>query len=451
MVDLLRSLIGTSLPDWLIVLIAHVITITVIMLAAAFTMMIQVWFERRTIARMQDRIGPNRTGPFGLLQSIADGVKMFTKEDVVPLTADKWVHLFAPVVAVAPVMLMFAVVPWARGVVPSEFGSSVLFVVAVSSISAIGLMMAGWASNNKFALLGALRAVAQLISYEIPAVLALLSVVLMTGTMSLAVLPELQSGVPLLGASILCSDANCSPLLWSDTPSIIRAIPSQSFDLGLGWFVFTPIGLLGFVIFFICVLAEGERTPFDIPEADSEIVAGHTTEYSGMKFALFYLGQFVLNFVLSMITAIVFLGGWQGPGVAALANAGENWSGWAAGLLSLVYMLLKTWALFFVMVWVRGALPRLRIDQLMDFAWKLLLPLTLVNLLSAALWVGLTQWGEPEGFGFIEGMGAIQRQLIALVVTAIINGAAFFWLLQVNRETIDEPELQSPSYERVVH
>lgn len=422
MSDLLRQIIGSGLPEWLISVIASLLTITIILLASVGTMMVMVWFERRVIARMQDRVGPNRVGPQGLLQSVADGVKMFTKEDVVPAAADRWVHLLAPIVVVAPVMLMFSVVPWGQGLVPTPFGSGALFVLAISSISGIGLMMAGWSSSNKFALLGAMRAVAQLISYEIPAVLAMLSAVLVAGTMELGQLAALQAGLPLVGAS-------------------------AQIDAGLGWFVFTPVGLVGFLIFFTCVLAEGERTPFDIPEADSEIVAGHTTEYSGMKFALFYIGQYVLNFALSMITVVVFLGGWQGPFLAALNAANQPI---AAGLLSLFYLLTKTWALFFVMIWLRGVLPRLRVDQLMDFAWKLLLPMALVNLLSAALWVSLTQWDSQQGFAITATLAPVARQLLAVAVTAAINGAALYWLLSIHRAAEEtEGELVAPTPRQV--
>jgi NADH-quinone oxidoreductase subunit H len=406
MTDILRSILGGQLPDWLIVVIGSLLGITVILLVAVGNMMLMVWFERRVVARMQDRLGPNRVGPAGLLQSIADGVKMFTKEDIVPLAADRWVHLLAPIITVAPVMLMLAVVPWGRGMVPIEMETAALFVVAVSSISAIGLMMAGWSSSNTFALLGAMRAVAQLISYEIPAVISVVAAVLVYGTMQFSRMPELQGGLPFVGAT-------------------------AGIDLGLGWLVFTPVGLIGFGVFFICSLAEGERTPFDIPEAESEIVAGPMTEYSGMKFALFYIGQYVLNFVLAMIGAIIFLGGWQGPGVAQLTGD----VAWAGNLLSLVYLLLKVWGLFFVMVWLRGALPRLRIDQLLDLAWKLLLPLALINLLSAALWLPLTQWDSTNGFGFLESWSPIARQLLAFAITAAIGGAGLWWLLQANQES----------------
>jgi NADH-quinone oxidoreductase subunit H len=414
MVDLIKSLfgwLGIVGLDWLAALIAYIIVTTIILIVAPLTMMMQVWFERRMVARMQDRLGPNRVGPAGLLQSIADGVKMFTKEDIVPRAADKWVHLLAPIIAVAPVMFMLAVIPWGRGVVPADVNISVLFVLAISSVSAVGLMMAGWGSNNKFALLGAMRAVAQMVSYEIPAVLGLLGIVLLTGTMALAKYPELQSGIPIMGDTL--ADFG---------------VP----DLGLGWFIFTPVGLVGFLLFFISALSEGERTPFDIPEADSEIVAGYMTEYSGMKFAIFYLGQFVLNYALSMVAAIAFLGGWQGPGVGLLVATGDGFLIFLGGVLSVLYLLIKSWFLFFVMVWLRGAFPRLRVDQLMSFAWKFLLPLALVNILSVALWVSILNWGAPQGLPFLEGIDRWVRQLIALAVTGAINGLTYYWLLLLN-------------------
>jgi NADH-quinone oxidoreductase subunit H len=420
MIDFVRFLLGGLLPDWLIILIAFVIIATILLIVAPLTMMIQVWFERRIVARMQDRLGPNRVGPAGLLQSIADGVKMFTKEDITPRAADRWVHLLAPIIAVAPVMFMLAVIPWGRGVTPSEINVSVLFVLAISSVSAVGLMMAGWGSNNKFALLGAMRAVAQMVSYEIPAVFGLLGIVLLTGTMSLAKLPELQGGIPFIGNTL------------KD-----YGVP----DLGLGWFVFTPVGFIGFLLFFISALSEGERTPFDIPEADSEIVAGYMTEYSGMKFAVFYLGQFVLNYALSMITAIVFLGGWQGFPVPQLVAMGGFWE-FLGGALSVFYLLVKSWSLFFVMIWLRGAFPRLRVDQLMGFAWKFLLPLSLINILSAALWVSITQWGAAQGLPFLEGLAPVARQGIAFLITLVINGASFYWLLLVNRRPKDETTVE---------
>jgi len=424
MLDLLQSIFG---PSWIVSVITFIINTTLILIVAPVTFMMMTWFERRIVARMQDRLGPNRVGPAGLLQAVADGVKMFTKENITPRAADKYVHLIAPVIATAPVIFLFAVIPWGYGLSPVNINVSVLFVVAISSISAVGLMMGGWGSNNKFALLGAMRAVAQMVSYEIPAVIALLSMVLFTGTMNLNAYTDLQGGIPILGNTL---------------NSIIP-------DLGMGWFIFTPVGLVGFAVFFICILSEGERTPFDIPEADSEIVAGYMTEYSGMKFAVFYMGQFLFNYALSMVAAIIFLGGWNFLGIPQAINVPV-----VGGLLSAIVLGIKAWFLFFVMVWLRGAFPRLRMDQLMGFAWKFLLPLVLINILSAALWLTVMKWGTdpkwtitiaPLGLnllGWLETAPIWLRQLIGWVLTAVINGGAFLWILRLNRRPSDETPVE---------
>ncbi len=420
--DLLQNAFG---PSWIISVITFLINTTLILIVAPVTFMMMTWFERRIVARMQDRLGPNRVGPAGLLQAVADGVKMFTKEDITPRAADRWVHLVAPIVATAPVIFLFAVIPWGYGLSPVDINVSVLFVIAISSISAVGLMMGGWGSNNKFALLGAMRAVAQMVSYEIPAVIALLAMVLFTSTMNLNNYSDLQGGLPLFGKTL--SEFG---------------VP----DLGLGWYVFTPVGLLGFIIFFICVLSEGERTPFDIPEADSEIVAGYMTEYSGMKFAVFYMGQFLFNYALSVVASIIFLGGWNFPGIPQLISLAPP----LGGLISAFVLGAKAWFLFFVMIWLRGAFPRLRVDQLMGFAWKFLLPLALINIASAALWVTIMLWGSdpkwtvtvaPFGLnllGWLDVAPVWLRQLLGWLVTLAINAGAFFWMLQINRRQGDE-------------
>jgi NADH:ubiquinone oxidoreductase subunit H len=425
MYDIVNGLINTTFgwgwPSWAISLISHLLVATVLFLVAPLQMLFLTYYERRAIARMQDRVGPNRVGPEGLWQPVADGVKMFTKEDIVPDAADRWVHFIAPCVVVAPTMFMFAVVPWGPGMVPLDMNVGLLFFFAVSSISAVGLMAAGWASNNKFALLGAMRAVAQMVSYEIPAVLSLLAIVMITGTLSIVRLIEYQAGLFMSSADMLAAGATSWP------------------DWGLGWFVFTPVGFLAFFCFFIAALAEGERTPFDIPEADSEIVAGYMTEYSGMKFGLFYLAQYVLNFLLCAITAVIFFGGWQGPGVTWLflqgvsaANPEGSWVfNLLAGVLGVFYFLAKTYFFFFVMIWVRGAYPRLRVDQLMDFGWKFLIPLTLVNIFSAAIWVGLTRWGAAEGLAFVEGWAPLTRWAVAFVATLALNAAAYVLMARV--------------------
>lgn len=420
---LLNEVLGLGAPDWVVLWFRHTAVATILLVVVPLQMLLFTYLERRIIARMQDRLGPNRVGPFGLFQPIADAVKMFTKEDIIPKATDKWVHLLAPVVTAIPVFIMAAVVPWGPDLIPIDLAGGLLFFFAVSSVDAVGLLMAGWGSNNKFSLLGAMRAAAQMVSYEIPAVLSLLAVVLMANTMSVSQIVSLQGGLFV-------------------SQNDVAAIP----DVGLGWFLFTPVGFLAFICFFISALAEGERTPFDIPEADSEIVAGYMTEYSGMKFGLFYLAQYVLNFLLCAITVIMFWGGWHGPGVSwlysmALTEANPNGSivfNVLANGLGVLYFLGKTYFFFFVMVWLRGALPRLRIDQLMGFGWKFLIPLTLVNLFSAALWVAFTNWGAAQGFGFMEGMNEWLRWAIAFGVTLVINVAAYFVMVRINRASFED-------------
>ena len=430
---LLNRTFGLGWPGWSVALIGHLLVATLLFLLAPFQMLFFTYYERRAIARMQDRVGPNRVGPEGIWQPLADGVKLFTKEDIVPDVADKWVHLIAPCVVVAPTMFMFAVLPWGPGMVPVNLSVGLLFFFAIASVTTVGLMMAGWASNNKFALLGAMRAVAQMVSYEIPAVLSLLAIVMLTGTLSVVELIAYQGGLFIASA---------------DMPGLP--------DLGLGWIVFTPVGLLAFLVFFVAALAEGERTPFDIPEADSEIVAGYMTEYSGMKFGLFYLAQYLLNFLLCAMAAVVFFGGWQGPGVGwlyaqAISPANPDGSGVfnvLAGVLGVFYMLAKTYGLFFVMIWVRGSFPRLRVDQLMDFGWKFLIPLTLVNVLSAALWVALTRWGPEQGITFTAGWSPLLRWGAAFVATGAVNIGAYLALgrvyatAQAGRGRVDVDELE---------
>ncbi len=416
MTDIISNLLPWA-PEWLVALLRHIGVATLLFIIAPFQMLFFTYFERRAVAKMQDRIGPNRVGPAGIFQPIADGVKMFTKEDIAPSSADRWVHFLAPIVVVAPTMFMFAVLPWGPGMVPVDLDTGLLFFFAISSVSAVGLLMAGWGSNNKFSLLGAMRAAAQMVSYEIPAVLSLITIVMISGTLSIVSIVEAQAGL-----FVRIGDGLNVP------------------DLGLGWFVFTPVGFVAFACFFIAALAEGERTPFDIPEADSEIVAGYMTEYSGMKFGLFYLAQYILNFLLCAIAATVFFGGYLGPGVNQLYALGitpTNPDGNGlfnvlAGVLGVLYLLVKTYCFFFVMIWLRGAFPRIRIDQLMDFGWKFLIPLTLVNVLSAAIWVALTQWGIAEGMAFIEGVNSWLRWGIAFVLTLALNVAAYLVLLQLH-------------------
>ena len=303
-----------------------------------------IWLERRGVGRFQLRPGPNRAGPFGLLQPVADGIKVLLKEDIVPERGDHLLHALAPVVAFAPALIVFAVVPFWRGdgagLVP-DLNVGLVYLVAVSSISIVGVFTAGWASNSKYSLMGAMRTMAQMVSYEVPLVLALVGVALAAGSLSLVKIVEAQ---------------------------------------GLPFILVQP---LGFLVYFLAALAEANRGPFDLMEADSEIVAGFHTEYSGMKFAMFYLGEYAHVLGASAIGATLFLGGWKGP-----------------LLPPFLWFLIKVFAIFVVIFWIRGTLPRLRVDQFMAFAWKFLLPLALVNIFLvavemsteslSALWVMMT-------------------------------------------------------------
>jgi len=319
----------TLQPDWPGGFWVHFIVFALIIIIFVFGMaMVFIYIERRGSGRFQARLGPNRTGPFGVFQPVADAVKALTKETITPARSDKWVYWLAPLVAFAPTMMIFAVVPMQSGAVLADLNIGILYVVAISSVSIVGVVMAGWGSNNKYSLIGAMRAVAQVVSYEIPMGLAIISVVLMAGSLSLSDIVNAQ-GIP---------------------------------------FIF--LQPLGFLIFYLAASAEINRTPFDLLEAESEIVAGYNIEYSGMKFALFYLVEYCEALAVSAIITTLFLGGWRGP-----------------GLLPIIWFLGKLVVVFFLIVWVRSTLPRLRIDQVMGFAWKFLLPAAMISMLITAVQV----------------------------------------------------------------
>ena len=317
-------------------LISIAIRAGIILALAPVGMMYLTWLERKVIARIQDRVGPNRVGPYGLLQPLADGIKMLTKEDIVPIGADRLCHFLAPVLIVVPALLLFTLLPFEPGWVAAPLTTGLLFFVAVGSVTTLAIFMAGWGSRNKFSLLGAARTAAQLMAYEVPLVLSLAVVPMVSGSLNLTEIVQAQQ---------------------------------------TGWYAATPWGFTAFLLILTAGLAEVNRTPFDLPEAESEIVAGFHTEYSGMKFALFYMAEFLSMLALSLLASILFLGGWLGP-IAPCA-------GW---------LLIKAFSLVFVMIWIRGTWPRFRIDQLMGLAWKVLLPLSLVNVLGAAAWILLPGW-----------------------------------------------------------
>jgi len=317
----------------------HFGVFTVILLVFVLVMMIIfVYLERRVIGRFQSRLGPNRTGPFGLLQGIADAIKVLIKETITPAKVDKWVYWLAPVIAFVPALLVFAVIPFQDGALLADLNIGILYVVAISSVSVIGVLMAGWGSNNKYSLLGAMRSIAMVVSYEIPLGLAIVSVVLVAGSLSMN-----------------------------------EIVTSQN----IPFILFQP---LGFVIFFLAASAEINRAPFDLLEAESELVAGFHVEYSGAKFVMFYMMEYFETLAISAIITTLFLSGWRGP-----------------VLPPILWFLIKVFVVFFVFMWVRSTVPRLRIDQIMGFAWKCLLPLALINLFITGLQVVV--W--PEGLPWV--------------------------------------------------
>ena len=296
--------------------------------------------ERKGVARIQNRLGPNRVGPFGFFQPVADGIKSLTKEDIVPTSADAVVHFLAPIILVVTVFMGFAVMPMGRNMVLVDMDAGLLFYFAMGASTELSVFMAGWGSRNKYSLLGAMRAVAQMISYEVALLLSSVVIVMMVGSLSLVKIVDAQNhysyGVP-------------------------------------HWFIFTPWGLAAFVMYAIAGTAETNRSPFDLPEGESELVAGYHTEYSGFKFALFFLGEYVAMFSISGLGTTLFLGGWTAP--LAVLQFVPSW----------IWFFGKLFMSMFVFIWLRGTLPRLRQDQLMNFAWKFVLPMCLLNLFVAAL------------------------------------------------------------------
>jgi NADH-quinone oxidoreductase subunit H len=310
--------------------------IMIVLLALPVVVGISTWAERKVLGRLQIRYGPNRAGPFGVLQWAADAVKLITKEYVVPAAADRWLFMAAPLFTFVPAATIYTLIPFGRGLVITDVNAGLLMLVAIGSLSIYGIIFGGWSSNSKYSLLGALRSASQMIAYELSLGLALVGVVLMAGTLSLVEIVEAQRRVP-----------------------------------------FVLLQPLGFLIFLIAGIAETNRIPFDLPEAEGELGAGYHTEYSAMGFGIFQLGEYASVWTISALAATLFLGGWQGPGAQEVAG------------LSLLYFFLKSILFILLFYWLRGTLPRLRYDQLMAFGWKVLLPASLLNLLWVAAVVAL--------------------------------------------------------------
>ncbi|MEW5946955.1 MAG: NADH-quinone oxidoreductase subunit NuoH [bacterium] len=337
-----KTALSAGVPAPAFNLLRMTIVLTLVFAFVLLTTIILIYVERKTWAYMQVRLGPMRVGPKGALQTVADGIKLFLKEDVIPALADKPLFRAAPVIVLVPALMAYVVIPFGDGLIAKDLNIGILYILSISSVGVLGIITSGWSSNNKYSLLGGMRAAAQIVSYEVPVLLSILGVVMLTGSLSMNAIVESQKA-GLLG----------------------------------GWYFFRPPfnQTLAGMIYLTAALAELNRTPFDLPEAESELVAGYNTEYSGMRFAFFFLAEWMNMFLLACIAATLFFGGWLAP--FGLEFAGR--------LGSLFWFLLKVWALMFVVIWIRATFPRFRVDQLMEFSWKFLIPLTLANVIVTAV------------------------------------------------------------------
>ena len=329
--------------------------------------LVAVYAERKVAAFIQDRLGPTETGKFGLLQTVADAIKLIQKELIVPSAADKLLFMMAPAIIFLAVYMGFAAMPWGPGLAPTQLNLGLYYIFAIVAIETLGILMAGWGSNNKYSILGAMRSVAQIISYEIPAGFALISVVMIAQTLNLQEIATQQG--------IMSHDVIKCLGFWDVTNTggifawnILRA----------------PHLIIAFVVYFIASLAESNRAPFDIPEAESELVAGFHTEFTGMRFALVFFSEYSMMFLVSMISAVLFLGAWNTP----LPNIGSvHLATWTTGIAwGIFWVVLKTLSLVGIQMWIRWTLPRLRVDQLMNLCWKVLTPLAFASMLISGIW-----------------------------------------------------------------
>jgi NADH-quinone oxidoreductase subunit H len=335
--------------DVLVAILRAILFVVVAYAVVFVAALVNIYFERRAIAFVGDRLGPNRTGPQGVLQSVADAFKMMGKEDFRPLLADPVLFTLAPVTVMIGAVAIQLVIPYTGGAMATNLNIGLIFLVAITSFTTLSILMGGWASRNKYSLVGALRAAAQMISYEIPMLLGLLVVAMIVGSLRIDVIVAFQAHYEWIG-------------------------------------FYAPFT---FLLFYIASIAELNRGPFDLPESESELVAGYATEYSGMRFGMFYLNEYAGLTIMSMVAVTLFFGGWMGPFADAVDFWGIQWVG-------IFWFLAKTYVLVFMLVWIRFSIPRLQVDQLMAFAWKVLIPLGLVNILVTAaiiLWVPSWKWG----------------------------------------------------------
>jgi NADH-quinone oxidoreductase subunit H len=367
LVEMILQYLGA--PEWLVSIAGFAVAAGTVVgvFAGAFALLSLI--ERKTLARIQNRIGPNRAGWFGILQPVADGIKMLTKEDIVPAKAEKLLHLLAPILIVVPAILALGVIPYGREWIPVPMELGLLFFFSVGAMTELSIFMAGWASGSKFPMLGAMRAISQMVSYELPLMISALGVIMVSGSLSLPEIVDKQGGF------------------------MLGFIPA--------WNLFTPWGLMAGLIFYIASIAEANRCPFDLPEGESEIVAGHMTEYSGFKYALFFMGEYLGLFAISGLGITLFLGGWQAP----LPGLGfvPSWI-WFFAKLAVVIMSY---------LWIRGTFPRVRIDQLMRFAWLCMIPMALLTIPAAAIW-------HFTGRGFWSWVYTVPLLLVPWVIVTVI-------------------------------
>jgi NADH-quinone oxidoreductase subunit H len=430
--DLLGKLTGALgwNIDWsqfgpLLLVLWGVIVFTLIAIVAQAAVIFMVLMERKVLAWLTQRKGPNRVGPWGLLQTLADGVKLLFKEDIIPAGASPILFTLGPAIFFLPTFVFFGLIPFTDQLLAVALPAGALFIFAISSLSVVGLVLSGWASNNKYSLLGGMRSAAQAISYEIPLVMAVLGVVLFTGTMNIAEIVKAQQGG-----------------FWN-----------------WYWLVLTPISLL---IFFISSLAEVNRVPFDLPEAESELVSGYNTEYTGMKFALFFLAEYAALFAMSALTVAFFFGGYYSPfgyyllDVAQFVGQAMNgqvaWSalftGWSpsapTGIMTLAYQaemlfwfMMKTYLFIFLAMWVRATLPRLKPDQLMGFSWKFLIPLSLLNIFIIAIQKYLfIQSAQGQLLPILNG-STVTSWGISIVIAVVVFGAFFTLMSRLLTEKLE--------------
>lgn len=390
--------------DVLLTIVHFIVTFLFGLLFLMTAATILVYLERKVQAYMQDRYGPLHYGPAGLFQSPFDVVKLLLKEDVKSLKkTDSAVFLLAPVIFFAPVITAFVVLPFSPYLTAAALGTGIIYYVALSSIDVIGVFMAGWGSNNKYALIGGLRSAAQMISYELPLVLSIVGVIMLSSVLA----PGCGGANPNLAA---CGIGSIS---------FTQIIASQM-QPGAPWFWFVLAQPLGLMIYYICGLAETNRSPFDLPEAESELVAGYLTEYSGLRWAMFFLGEYGNMTIVSAVATALFLGGWSGPGAAIGFWQGifgtTGGGGFVAGLIfniiALFWFVLKMSVLLLIFMWIRATLPRLRADQLMRFAWLFLMPVTLVNIIIT-------------GLALLLPIGLVGQ----ILVSAVINWAMMFFII----------------------